>query len=81
LINIQRVSFSALPAVIVLFTIMISTVDLNRNFVFVQNATLISSTTSKLFGNIVEDVQLDALTSDDSDKQNIPINGSIIKLE
>jgi hypothetical protein len=60
---------------------MISTVDLNRNFVFVQNATLISSTTSKLFGNIVEDVQLDALTSDDSDKQDIPINGSIIKLE
>jgi hypothetical protein len=58
---------------------MLSIVDLNRNFVFVRNATLISSA-SQLFGNIVEDVQLDASPRDDSDKQDIPLNGSIIKL-
>ena len=57
---------------------MTSMIDLNRNFVFVRNATLISSA-SQLFGNIVEDVQLDA--SSGSDIQDIPLNGSIIKLE
>jgi predicted small integral membrane protein len=78
LINIQRIRFSAPTTVLVLalFTIMISITDFNRNFVFVQNATLISSA-SQLFGNIIEDVQLDA----SSDKQDIPLNGSIIKLE
>jgi hypothetical protein len=78
LINIQHVRFGALTVVLVLFTIMISIIDLDRNFVFVQNATLISSA-SQLFSNILEDVQLDA--SSGSDKQDIPLNGSIIKLE
>jgi hypothetical protein len=78
LINIQHVRFGALIVVLVLFTIMISIIDLDRNFVFVQNATLISST-SQLFSNILDDVQLDA--SSGSDKQDIPLNGSIIKLE
>jgi hypothetical protein len=76
LINIQYVRFSALTA----FLIMISTINLNQNFVFVQNATLISSA-SQLFSNNIKDVQVDASSSDDSDKQDIPLNGSTIKLE
>lgn len=80
MIDAQHVKFSALTAVLLLSIIMLSTIDLNRNFVFVQNATLTSSA-SQLFGNIVEDIQLDALSIDDSDKQDIPLNGSIIELE
>jgi hypothetical protein len=58
---------------------MISTIDFNQNFVFAQNATLITPV-SELFGNIVEDLQQDALQSDDSDEV-IPLNGSIVELE
>jgi hypothetical protein len=59
---------------------MISTINLNQNFNFVQNATLISSA-SQLFSNNIKDVHVDASSSDDSDKQDIPLNGSTIKLE
>ena len=57
-----------------LATIMISTIDLHQNFVFAQNATLITPA-SQLFGNIVDDLQQDALSSDDSDEQNTPLSG------
>jgi Tfp pilus assembly protein PilV len=76
----KYVRFGMIIAVLVISTIMLSTIDLSKNFVFAQNATLISSA-SQLFDNIVEDVQLDASLSEDSDEQVIPLNGSIIKLE
>jgi hypothetical protein len=59
---------------------MLSTIDLNKNFVFAQNASHITSA-SQLFANIVNKLQQNALPSVDSDEQVIPINGSIIKLE
>jgi hypothetical protein len=59
---------------------MLSTIDLNKNFVYAQNATHLISA-SQLFANIVNQLQQDVLPSVDSDEQVIPLNGSIIKLE
>jgi hypothetical protein len=79
-INMQQVRFGALTAVLVVSANMLSTIDLNKNFVFAQNATRITSA-SQLFTNIVNQLQQDVLPSVGSDEQVIPLNGTIIKLE
>ena len=79
MINMKHVRFGALTAVLVVSTNMLSTIDLNMNFVFAQNATHL--TASQLFVNIVNKLQQDALPGVGSDEQVIPLNGSIIKLE
>jgi Tfp pilus assembly protein PilV len=76
----KHVRFGVLTAVLVISANMLSTIDLNKNFVFAQNASHITSA-SQLFANIVNKLQQNALPSVDSDEQVIPINGSIIKLE
>ena len=76
----QHIRFGALTAVLVVSANMLSIIDLNKNFVFAQNSTHITSA-SQLFTNIVNQLQQDVLPSVDSDEQVIPLNGTIIKLE
>jgi hypothetical protein len=59
---------------------MLSTIDLNKSYVFAQNATHLTSA-SQLFANIVNKLQQDALSSVDSNEQVIPLTGVKDKTE
>ena len=63
MMNIQQMKFGMLPAVLVVCTLMISTIDLSQNFVFAQDST--STPATPAFGSNDE-----LSSSDNNDNSN-----------